>query len=188
MGILVDIPMVGSGNTNNGNTARTLFEDPDLTSTITGVNIDLIKRFSVILRTMACGYNVNVEVFRQYTWDAASIFVKEYPWFYMPSSIHKILIHGADIIKNVSLPVGMMSEEALEARNKDMRNYRLNHTRKTSRINTMEDLMHSLLLTSDPLISSMSKCTSAFSKKYIALDDEVIQLLESIPEISNKEM
>ncbi|KAI8124885.1 hypothetical protein CVS40_4849 [Lucilia cuprina] len=87
MGILVDIPMTGSGNTNTG----------------------------LILRTLACGYTVNTEAFRIYALETAKIFVAEYPWFYMPPSIHKILLHGADIIENVSLPIGIMSEEALEA-------------------------------------------------------------------------
>lgn len=95
----------------------------------------------------------------------------------MPQSVHKILIHGADIIEKVSLPIGMMSEEALEARNKDFRSYRLNHTRKDSRLHTMEDLLHALLVSSDPFITSKSKSTSKYSKKHIQIDDEVKQLL-----------
>lgn len=126
---------------------------------------------------MACGYAVNVEAFRIYAWETAKIFVSEYPWFYMPQSVHKILIHGADIIEKVSLPIGMMSEEALEARNKDFRSYRLNHTRKDSRLHTMEDLLHALLVSSDPFITSKSKSTSKYSKKHIQIDDEVKQLL-----------
>ena len=34
---------------------------------------------------------------------------------------HHILIHGVDIIQNEILPIGMISEEALEARSKDFR-------------------------------------------------------------------
>lgn len=37
----------------------------------------------------------------------------------MPASV--LLVHGADFIKYVSLPVGMFTKEALEARNKDLR-------------------------------------------------------------------
>ena len=112
------------------------------------------------MRCIAWGYSVNSEAFRTYTYATAEIFVREYPWFYMPSSVHKILIHGADIIKYVGLPIGMMSEEALEARNKDVRNYRLHHTRKTSRKNTMGDLVHALLFSSDQYISNSSKTNS----------------------------
>jgi len=50
-----------------------------------------------------------------------------------------------------------MSEEALEARNKDYRNFHEHHTPKTSKVNTMEDLMHALFCTSDPLITNLRK-------------------------------
>lgn len=60
----------------------------------------------------------------------------------MPSSLHKLLIHGAEIIESAVLPIGMFSEEALEARNKDFRRYRECHTRKFSRVQTMTDLLN----------------------------------------------
>ena len=50
----------------------------------------------------------------------------------MPSSVHKILILGVDIKNNVSIPIGMMSEEAQESRNKDLRNFREHHMGKIS--------------------------------------------------------
>jgi hypothetical protein len=39
-----------------------------------------------------------------------SVFVKEYPWFYMPASVHKVLVYGADIVSGALLPVGQLSE------------------------------------------------------------------------------
>ena len=57
----------------------------------------------------------------------------------MPSSVHKILNHGADIIQYAALPIGMLSKEALESRNKDFRNIREYHTRKMSREKIMYD-------------------------------------------------
>lgn len=47
MALLVDIPVAGSGNTNNGNTARTFFQKSKLASEITGVCEALIKRYLV---------------------------------------------------------------------------------------------------------------------------------------------
>lgn len=58
----------------------------------------------------------------------------------MPSSLHRILIHGPEIIKAVPLPIGMFSEEALESRNKDFRRYREALSRKFSREKTMRDV------------------------------------------------
>lgn len=175
MSLLADIPMAGCGNTNNGNTARRFFREPKLASEITGVNEELIYRFSVILRSIACGHKIDIESFRQYALQTAELFVTHYSWFYMPCSIHKILIHGADIIKVSPLPIGKMSEEALEARNKDYRNFREHHTRKTSRLNTMEDLMHALWCSSDPLISNLRKPQGNSKKKDV--DNDILQLL-----------
>ena len=98
MSLLIDVPISVSGNTNNGNTARRFFRQPQLTSSITGVDKGISSRFHIILTTLSCGYNVNVEAFEAYTKQNAEEFVKLYPWFFMPNSVHKVLVHGADII------------------------------------------------------------------------------------------
>lgn len=49
--------------------------------------------------------------------------------------------------------MGQLLEEAQEARHKDCRRFRGNHSRKSSRENTMTDLIHMLLITSDPAIT-----------------------------------
>lgn len=177
MGILIDVPKPGSGNTNNGNTARRFFQEPKKAAKITGVSSVLIYRFSVILRTLACGYEIDTEAFQHYALQTAIIFVDLYPWFYMPTSVHKILMHGAEIIKHFALPIGMMSEEALEARNKDLRKYRLHHTRKNSRKNTMEDLANTLFISSDPFITMLSKGSVCSSKVNEIVDNDVISLI-----------
>lgn len=160
MHLLIDIPKPGFGTTNNGNTARRFFESPELASSITGVDERFIKQLGVILRTMACGYAIDVEAFRSYTLRTAKLYVELYNWYYMPSSLHKILMHGADIINSAVLPIGMLSEEAIESRNKDFRNYRQFHTRKMSREQTMRDLLNTLLFSSDPIISLISRASS----------------------------
>ena len=51
MSLLVDIPKPGPGNTNvsNCNTRRRFFQEPNLAAILTGVNLELISRFAVIL-------------------------------------------------------------------------------------------------------------------------------------------
>ena len=39
----------------------------------------------------------------------------------MPPTVHKMLIHGGEIIRRALVPIGWLSEEAQEARNKDYR-------------------------------------------------------------------
>lgn len=43
-----------------------------------------------------------------------------------------LLIHGWEIMQNLLVPVAMLSEEAQEANNKNIKSYRLNFARKTS--------------------------------------------------------
>lgn len=51
----------------------------------------------------------------------ADIYVSLYSWYYMPSSVHILLIHGADICKYFNMIlVGKLSEEASETRNKGL--------------------------------------------------------------------
>lgn len=40
---------------------------------------------------------INIDAFDHYYTETARLYVSLYPWFYMPSSVHKILLHGADI-------------------------------------------------------------------------------------------
>ena len=37
-----------------------------------------------------------------------------YKWYYMPTSVHVILIHGFGIIQEHFLPIGILSKEAQE--------------------------------------------------------------------------
>lgn len=78
-----------------------------------------------------------------------------YPWYYLPVSVHTILSHGSKIIKYALLPIGQLSEEAQEARNKVLKRYREYNTRKNSRLHTMQDLLNNLLVSSDPIITNL---------------------------------
>lgn len=175
LGLLVDKPKPGYGSSNDGNTARRFFQNAEISASITGVDEDIIKRFKTILMTIASSYNINEESFQAYALETAKLFVKKYPWYPMPPTVHKILIHGAIIIENALLPIGQLSEEAQEASHKFFKKYRESHARKCSRQKTNEDIIHGLLLSSDPIISSMR----VTKRKSTKLNDEVLQLLKA---------
>lgn len=79
MGLLVDIPIANSGNTNNVNTARRVFQ-----RTRIGINNyqsqkrAFICKFSVILRVLASGHQIDSETFCSYAMETAEIFVELY--------------------------------------------------------------------------------------------------------------
>ncbi|KAL0829173.1 hypothetical protein ABMA28_004012 [Loxostege sticticalis] len=153
-GLLIDVVKQGFGTTNDGNTARRFFMDYELSAEITGINEDLIKRFAIILQAVSSGLQINLSNFREFCKETAILYVNLYPWYYMPSSVHKLLIHGADICGQYSfIPIASLSEEASEARNKEFRNVRLAHTRKIGRTQTNLDIIHNFLISSDPYIT-----------------------------------
>lgn len=141
---------------------------------ITGVNEELITRFYAILQAISSGHEINTDKFREYAIETARLFVELYPWYYMPTSVHKLLIHGPQIIAHALLPIGQLSEDAQEARNKDIKNIRENLSRKCSRCKTMEDVWNRLMVTSDPYISSIRKLPQ---KNMRSLSVEAVELL-----------
>ncbi|KAK4887577.1 hypothetical protein RN001_003848 [Aquatica leii] len=175
LGLLVDHVKPGSsGTSNDGNTARRFFKNFEVSSKITGIDEGLIKRCSVILEAISSTFLIDREAFKTYAFETAKLYVDLYPWYYMPASMHKILIHGSDIIAHALLPMVQLSEEAQECRNKDLKCYRRSHTRKTSRETTNQDLLNLLLVSSDPYITSVRKLPPKFRQN---LSHEVLQLL-----------
>lgn len=152
---MVDFPKPGFGSSNDGNTARRFFKDHKTSAEITGIDETLIIRFGVILQCLSSGQQLHVKRFEDYCWSTAQLFVHLYDWFYMPPTVHKILIHGPSVVASFGLPIGQLSEEAQESRNKDIKKYREHFTRKSSRIEMNTDLFNRLLLSSDPKISGL---------------------------------
>ncbi|XP_022828240.1 uncharacterized protein LOC111357680 isoform X1 [Spodoptera litura] len=155
LGLIVDKPKPGYGNSNDGNTARRFFSNAALSAEITGLDVDLIKKLGILLTTLSSGYDIDLNKLAKYCSDIKTLYLSLYSWYYMPVTLHKILVHSTEVVKSSLLPIGQLSEEAQEARNKDCRRFREHHTRKRSRIATNTDLLHMLLLTSDPLINTL---------------------------------
>ena len=173
-GLRIDIPKAGSGTTNHGNTERRFFDNVSSTAEILGLNEDLIAKAKFLLQAMSSGFDIDTEKFRLYWLDLANLYIKLYAWYPMPKSIHVILTHGHAIIKTSPIPIGKLSEDAQEARNKDIRRYREKCSRKFAREKTMEDVFHRLLASSDLLISSLQNYEPKVSKP---LPQEVMELL-----------
>jgi hypothetical protein len=160
LGLMVDFVKQGFGTTNDGNTARRFFEDPEQTARITGLDARLIRRFAAILQVITSKEQVNVAKFREYAKKITELlFVSDelYQWYPMPPTVHKLMIHGADIIENAVLLIGQLSEEAQEARNKDFKRITEFHFRNNSRTFTNQEIFNNLLISSDPFISDLRK-------------------------------
>lgn len=157
MGLVVDQPKQGGGNSNDGNTARKFFKNPLLVSQITGINQELVEKFANILSIISCGHYINEEKFKKYCFETAQMAISLYGWYKISASVHKLLIHGADIIKSLPLPVGQLSEDVIEVGHKDYKKFRQYYSRKTSRINTNTDIFNWMMVSSDPIVTNKRK-------------------------------
>lgn len=160
LGLHINEPRQKGGNSNSGNTARTFFAKREAVAEITGLNLELLERLSVILKLINSKADINVEAYAKYAEDTRKLYCDLYNFYPLSPTLHKLIVHGAVIIENAVLPIGYFSEEAGESRNKSIRNYRERHSRKFSREVSIEDVFKRLLLTSDPLISLRNRKTS----------------------------
>lgn len=115
---------------------------------ITGVNPGLIYRLKIILEVLTSGHNIDTEKFSVYARETAELYVELYSWHPMTPTLRKILIHGPEdpeVIETALLPIGQLSEEADETRNKYIRKYRLNFSRKFSREACKTDIINRLV-------------------------------------------
>jgi len=174
-GLIVDKPKPGFGNTNDGNTARRFFRNAELSAEITKIDIELIKKMHIIMIVVSSGHEINVVKFREFAQNTARYFVELYPWFNMPPTLHKYFIHGPEIISSALLPIGQLTEEAQEARNKDFKKYREHYSRKCTREKTNEDIFNTFLISSDPVITNKRKL---HKKKLRHLPKEAVELLK----------
>ena len=169
------MPKAGFGNSNSGNTSRRFFADPDLAAEITGINKDFIVKLKIILEAMSSGHKINERKFEEFCKDTARMYVQLYGWHPMTPTLHKILVHGSTVIKYAILPIGQLSEEAAEARNKHFRSYRHDFARKFSRTQCNQDVLNRLRLTSDSLLSSNHQRKRSKSQPFLT---ETIELFE----------
>ena len=61
LGLKVDKVVHGRGTSNTGNVARRFFKNTVKVSEITGVDVTLLNRFSIILTAMSSGVEINYE-------------------------------------------------------------------------------------------------------------------------------
>lgn len=69
-------------------------------------------------------------------------YLGKYERFYLSPTVHKLLIHWLFIVEHNLLPIGELTEEALERRHTHFKSYRTNFARKLSRQLTNVDVFN----------------------------------------------
>lgn len=102
-----------------------------------------------------------------------------YPRKNCTPTIHKILFHSPAVVSyfnEFNLPIVDRSEEALESRNKDIRNVREFYARNNSRIKNITDIFNHLMVTSDPFLDQFRYRPKVVSTQ--SYSPEVLDLLK----------
>jgi hypothetical protein len=191
LALKVDFPKPGGcGSSNDGNTARRAFSEKyqNKFAEILGLELWLVKGLSTILSAINSGLPINADKFGEYCSSLGNQYVQKYNWYHMPVTLHKLLLHGKEVVKGSTLPIGMLSEQAGESRNKLYRQFREFHARKTSRKDNLSDVFNRSMDSSDPIVSNFSLDDRKKKLKKHPLTHEVIALLEEPESFGPREL
>lgn len=97
---------IGFGNSNDGNTARRFFQNPSETSRITGLDEEIIKRCRNVLVAINSSHEVDPAKFKTYALKTAELYIQKYSFYAISPTVHKVLLHGGDIMEHSILPTG----------------------------------------------------------------------------------
>lgn len=157
LNLLIDIPKPSGGTTNSGNTTRRAFKDPKLLSEILEVDLELITKLRLIMALISSRRLIDHLKFKELCDATISIYNRLYGKFPMKPTVHKILFHGADIIKSSPVPVAYLSEEAAESKVKFIRYYRQHFSRKDTAAHTMQDIFNRSMDSSCPSVAAVMR-------------------------------
>ena len=177
LGLLVDVPKAGGvGNSNTGNVARRAFQNEQAFSNITGVDEELIHGIHTMLICLNVDHQIHREKFKQKGIEVAKRWVEMYSWYNMPVTVHQLLFHAWESLDLSTLPISYFSEQSLESTNKYFKKDREHHSRKDSRLHTIQDQFHRQSDKSD-LAIALKIHEKHRKKSSVPLPPDVLELL-----------
>ena len=85
------------------------------------------------LCVLSCKHPIDPDKLEIYCKDTFKTYVTHFKWYPMSAAVHKMIVHSHQVVRDKPVPIGLLSEEAQESRNKDVKNFREHFTRKYSR-------------------------------------------------------
>ena len=146
---------------------------------ITGVPLDLITRFKIMLDAVSCGEPVDPQKFK----SAADAWLDKFhgdpniSWHWLNVLLHMFFQHGHQIIEELPVAAGLCAEQGSEHANKVVCNDREHHSRQSNVGKNLADVFNRRHYSADPKISAIlcKKLMKNHNKKN--LSKEVLELL-----------
>ena len=128
---------------------------------------DILKRFSIILRTISSKENqIDHSSFQKYCTETYTRLLEHFEWCAIPGTIHRLLAHaGQRIHLNDNYGLGSLSEESLESAHKMVRRFRELGARKCGLKENLTDVFTRWYVQSDPTIQAEARvyqCKNCF--------------------------
>ena len=113
------------------------------------------------------------------------MYLSEITWYNMNPTMHKVLTHAAEYVSRLppTIASGMLSEEASESANKDLKSWQIRHSRQCDPVARNYDVFCRLLDRSDPLVSNCYSSKKRWRPKTDSFPKEVLALCKSSDEI-----
>ena len=175
--MVLDKPLQGGGNTNTGDLAKRFFSPKNrekIVSFFEGSQEEkeclkkLLQNLNVILRLASCSRKIKTEELNDFCKETMLLYLSQFSWYPMSQSMHQILAHLAERIDlNGGTGIGELSEQGLEATNKEIRKGRNEFARKTGLEANFRDVFKRLFAMSDPIINYLkreSTCDNCYEK------------------------
>ena len=168
----------GAGTSDTAAVARKLLKEPEKLAETLHLDKEVVKRISVVMNAICCSEKLDPKKFGDYCKETYKKYLEVYGWYPPCASLHKVLEHAKDCVITLPMSLGKMAEEGGESQNKNLRKDREDHSRKTSRVHTITDMILRRLVYSDPVISKKyMKSRPRKAKRIEDLSIEVQQLL-----------
>ncbi|KAJ8682631.1 hypothetical protein QAD02_018423 [Eretmocerus hayati] len=155
IGVRPDQVLQGHGTINTGNLARRCYQDPKKFAQTLGLDEDFVQNLANILILFESKRKINYDLLDQYCWEVYLQLYELYPWAHLNVSLHKLLMHGCRVARELPLPVSYFSEDSQEAWHKFYRKNLTQHARQSSKKFQLLDVYNRGIYESDPLISNM---------------------------------
>lgn len=128
------------GTSTDGNTVNRAFENPETLAEILELDIHLVTNLVMLIRAISSHFPINLEEFKDLCDITNGIIVVKYGNIPKSPSVHLLLDHGTEIIEAAAVPIGDTGEHSPESKNKWLRNDREDHSRKDSRVHSIQDV------------------------------------------------
>ena len=141
------------GTSNNGPTAKSAFEDPELMADVFKIPVWMTRGIRDQLRALTCGEDIDPEMFcaMGQTW-LDKFHYGPWDWNTLTPTMHVLFWHVHKMIILFPYPIGFTSEEGSEGDNKVVRADRAHHTPQKGLGPQLKALGHRSLQKANPKI------------------------------------